>query len=87
KAKIEDYNAGGKTGTAQKVENGTYSHERFIASFIGFAPVEKPEISVVICVDEPRPVYYGGDVAAPVFKNVADETLKYLAAKGPKTII
>ncbi|MBI5143708.1 MAG: hypothetical protein HZA30_01385, partial [Candidatus Omnitrophica bacterium] len=82
KAKIDDYNAGGKTGTAQKVEGGTYSHERFIASFIGFAPVEKPEISVVICVDEPRPVYYGGDVAAPVFKNVADESLKYLGTKG-----
>lgn len=81
KAKIEDYNVGGKTGTAQKVENGTYSHDRFIASFIGFAPVEKPVISIVICVDEPRPVYYGGDVAAPVFKNVADESLKYLGTK------
>ena len=87
KAKIEDYHAGGKTGTAQKVEGGTYSHERFIASFIGFAPVEKPEISVVICVDEPRPVYYGGDVAAPVFKNVADESLKYLGTKGAKEVI
>ncbi len=82
KARIEDYSAGGKTGTAQKVEGGTYSHDRFIASFIGFAPADKPMLSVVVCVDEPRPVYYGGDVAAPVFKNVVDESLKYLNTKG-----
>jgi len=82
KAKIEEYEAAGKTGTAQKVEpGGAYSHDRFIASFIGFAPVQKPVLAVVVCVDEPRPVYYGGDVAAPVFKNVADESLKYLNAK------
>ena len=82
KAKIEEYTAGGKTGTAQKVEpGGVYSHDRFIASFIGFAPVEKPVLSVVVCVDEPRVVYFGGDVAAPIFKNVADESLKYMNAK------
>ena len=84
KAKIEDYNVGGKTGTAQKVEGGVYSHDRFIASFIGFAPVEKPVLAVVVCVDEPHPVYYGGDVAAPVFKNVVGESLKYINAKGPR---
>jgi cell division protein FtsI (penicillin-binding protein 3) len=82
KAKPEDYAVGGKTGTAQKVEGGVYSHNRFIASFIGFAPVDRPILSVVVCVDEPRPVYYGGDVAAPVFKNVVDESMKYLNAKG-----
>jgi cell division protein FtsI (penicillin-binding protein 3) len=49
-----------------------------VASFIGFAPAEKPVIAVAVCVDEPRPVYYGGDVAAPVFKIVAEETLRYL---------
>lgn len=79
KARIEEYNAGGKTGTAQKVEpGGVYSHDRFIASFIGFVPVERPALAIVVCVDEPHPVYYGGDVAAPVFKNVADGSLKYL---------
>lgn len=83
KAKVEEYDVGGKTGTAQKVEpGGVYSHNRFVASFIGFAPVEKPVLSVVVCVDEPHPVYYGGDVAAPVFKNVVDESLKYINAKG-----
>lgn len=83
KARIEEYYAGGKTGTAQKVEpGGVYSHERFIASFIGFAPVERPRLSIVVCVDEPQPVYYGGDVAAPIFRNVMDESLKYLNARG-----
>ncbi len=83
KAKPEDYDAGGKTGTAQKVDpGGTYSHNRFVASFIGFAPVQRPILSVVVCIDEPHPVYYGGDVAAPVFKNVVNESIKYLTAKG-----
>ncbi len=82
KAGIEDYNVGGKTGTAQKVEpSGVYSHDRFMASFIGFAPVENPRLAVAVCVDEPHPVYYGGDVAAPVFKNVVDDSLKYLERK------
>lgn len=79
KARIEEYAAAGKTGTAQKVEpGGVYSHDRFVASFIGFAPADKPRLAIAVCVDEPRPVYYGGDVAAPVFRNVADESLKYL---------
>lgn len=81
KAKMEDYEAGGKTGTAQKVEQGTYSHNRFIGSFIGFAPVEKPVLAVVVCVDEPHPVYYGGDVAAPVFRNVVNDSLRYLSSR------
>ncbi|MCX5668498.1 MAG: penicillin-binding transpeptidase domain-containing protein, partial [Candidatus Omnitrophica bacterium] len=82
KAKVEDFSTGGKTGTAQKVEpGGVYSHDKFTASFIGFAPVGKPAIAVAVCVDEPHPVYFGGDVAAPVFKNVVDESLKYLNVK------
>jgi cell division protein FtsI/penicillin-binding protein 2 len=83
KAKLEEYTSGGKTGTAQKVENGTYSHGRFVASFIGFAPADKPVLAVAVCFDEPRGgLYYGGDVAAPVFRNVVDESLKYMNAKG-----
>lgn len=83
KAKIEEYNVGGKTGTAQKIEpNGTYSHSKFVGSFIGFAPVERPILAVAVCVDEPKVVYFGGDVAAPVFRVVVDESLKYLNAKG-----
>jgi cell division protein FtsI/penicillin-binding protein 2 len=78
KAKLEDDSAGGKTGTAQKVEQGTYSSSKYIGSFIGFAPIEKPVLAVVVCVDEPHPVYYGGDVAAPVFRNVVNDSLRYL---------
>jgi cell division protein FtsI/penicillin-binding protein 2 len=81
KAKLEDYNAGGKTGTAQKVEGGTYSHSRFVGSFIGFAPLERPVLAVAVCVDEPHPVYYGGDVAAPVFRNVVNDSLRYLNSR------
>jgi cell division protein FtsI/penicillin-binding protein 2 len=82
KAQMEDFSAGGKTGTAQKVDpGGTYSHDRFVASFIGFAPVSRPVLAVAVCVDEPHPVYFGGDVAAPVFRNVVDESLKHLNIK------
>jgi len=79
RARLKGYSSAGKTGTAQKVEpSGKYSHSRFIATFIGFAPVEDPKIVICVFVDEPRPVYYGGTVSAPVFKQIADETLKYL---------
>ncbi len=81
-AKMEEFSAAGKTGTAQKVEaNGTYSHDKFVASFIGFAPAENPAIAIVVTVDEPHPTYYGGVVSAPVFKKVAQEVLKYLKVK------
>lgn len=76
------FSAAGKTGTAQKLEpNGAYSHNKFVASFIGFAPAEEPVIAIAVIVDDPRPYYFGGVVAAPVFKNVATETLRYLKTK------
>lgn len=78
-AKIEGLSAAGKTGTAQKLEpNGTYSHSKFVGSFIGFAPAEEPLVTIVVMVDEPHPNYYGGVVAAPVFKSVAHDAVKYL---------
>lgn len=81
-AVLDGFTAAGKTGTAQKLEtNGTYSHSKFVASFIGFAPAEEPLVSIVVIVDEPRPYYFGGVVAAPVFKNVAEDVLKYLRNK------
>ena len=81
-AKMKDITAGGKTGTAQKVVNGTYSHSKFVASFIGFAPVDDPKLAIVVTVDTPHPNYYGGIVAAPVFKEVVQDSLRYLASKG-----
>jgi len=83
-AQIKGFSAAGKTGTAQKLEaNGSYSHNKFVASFIGFAPAEDPVITVVVTVDEPHPYYFGGVVAAPVFKNLAGDVLKYLNTKRP----
>jgi len=78
-AKVPGFTAAGKTGTAQKLEpNGTYSHNKFVASFIGFAPAEDPVIAIAVTVDEPHPYYFGGVVAAPVFKNVASDSIRYL---------
>jgi cell division protein FtsI/penicillin-binding protein 2 len=79
RAKLDDYDACGKTGTAQKVDkNGRYSKNKFVASFIGFAPSIKPRVALVVCVDEPKGKYFGGSVAAPAFKNIIEKILKYL---------
>jgi cell division protein FtsI (penicillin-binding protein 3) len=78
-ARIKDMRLAGKTGTGQKLEpDGSYSHRKFIASFIGFAPADNPRIAVVVVIDQPRPVYFGGVVCAPAFKNICKNTLKYL---------
>ncbi len=79
--KMKDVSAGGKTGTAQKVVGGTYSHSKFVASFIGFAPVEDPKFAIIVTIDEPHPAYYGGVVAGPVFKEIVEDSLKYLSAE------
>ena len=72
KAKIPDVLVGGKTGTGQKILPGGkgYSHNAFMSSFVGFAPADNPRYAMVVVLDEPRPLYYGGTVAAPVFKEV-----------------
>ena len=78
-AKVLGFSAAGKTGTAQKLEpNGTYSHSKFVASFIGFSPAEDPILTIVVTVDEPHPYYFGGVVAAPVFQKVASDAIRYL---------
>lgn len=79
KALIPGVTVGGKTGTAQKVEGGVYSHSKFYATFIGFAPVEDAQLAAIVVFDEPRPAYYGGTVAAPVFQEVVANSLKYLS--------
>ena len=78
-AALEGYTVCGKTGTARKLdENGIYSKSKYIASFIGFTPAEKPRLAIVVVIDEPQGLYYGGTVAAPVFRRIARETLHYL---------
>ena len=78
---VQGYNVGGKTGTAQKVdpETGTYSTNKYISSMIALAPVENPQITVFIAVDEPsNGAYYGGEVAAPLMKELFEEVFKYM---------
>jgi cell division protein FtsI (penicillin-binding protein 3) len=78
-AALEGYTVSGKTGTARKIdENNRYSKEKHVASFVGFTPSDNAEIAIVVVIDEPRKIYYGGTVAAPVFKKIAQETLNYL---------
>ena len=77
-AAIEGYTLAGKTGTAQKAENGGYSKTDFVASFIGFAPSRSPRLLVSVMVDEPRGSIYGGEVAAPAFEKIASFALPYL---------
>ena len=68
----------GKTGTAQKLEpNGRYSHSRYIASFVGYGPVPDPRFVIVATIDEPRPLYFGGVVAAPVFRRIVEQLAGY----------
>lgn len=79
RAALDGYPSGGKTGTAQKAdERGGYAEDRFIASFVGFAPAKRPEIAILVVIDEPQGQHYGGTVAAPVFKRIALKTLDYL---------
>jgi cell division protein FtsI/penicillin-binding protein 2 len=86
KTLIEGISVAGKTGTAQKVINGQYSHNKFYASFIGFAPVEDPRIAMVVVFDEPHPSHFGGTVAAPVFKEVLVDALRYLEIDDEKLV-
>ena len=77
-AALEHYSVAGKTGTANKVENGTYASDKFIASFIGFFPADDPELCISIVMDEPKHGYFGGQAAAPVFKQIAERAANYL---------
>jgi cell division protein FtsI (penicillin-binding protein 3) len=77
---VPGYVLAGKTGTAQKVVDGTYSESEFVASFVGFAPADRPELLVSVVVDNPKGDYYGGSVAAPAFGEIARFALPYLGA-------
>jgi cell division protein FtsI (penicillin-binding protein 3) len=80
KAQLDEYLVAGKTGTAQKVlENGrTYEEGKYVSSFIGFAPADDPKFVMYLVFDEPKFLSDGGDVAAPVFRNVALNVLRYM---------
>ncbi|MGD0358758.1 MAG: penicillin-binding transpeptidase domain-containing protein [Terracidiphilus sp.] len=80
-AQLNGYSSGGKTGTAQKIDpaTGLYSKTLHIASFAGIAPVNNPVIAVAVVIDSPKGNYYGATVSAPVFAEVAQQVLEYLA--------
>jgi cell division protein FtsI (penicillin-binding protein 3) len=81
KARLDGWTAAGKTGTAQKIDpaTGKYSHTNVIASFTGFAPINNPAVTILVSVDSPGGYPHGGgDVAAPVFKRIAEQILPYL---------
>ncbi len=80
RAAIPGYRVAGKTGTAQKVdpETGMYSSTKSIVSFVGFAPAEDPKFTVLVMIDEPQGPAWGGVVAAPVFREVAEQVLRYV---------
>ena len=80
KAAIDGYRVAGKTGTAWKFATGGYSQDKYISIFAGLAPASDPELAAVVVIDEPGgELYYGSDVAAPVFADVMSESLRLLA--------
>jgi cell division protein FtsI (penicillin-binding protein 3) len=82
KAAMDNYQVCGKTGTSRKLKSdGTYAKKIYIASFLGFVPAMKPKIAILVVVDEPAKGYYGGQVAAPAFRQIAYKTLQYLSIK------
>jgi cell division protein FtsI (penicillin-binding protein 3) len=78
-AQIDGYTIAGKTGTAQKLVDGRYSRSDYYASFVGFVPSRRPAITVLVVIDSPHAKgYFGGTVAAPVFKRITEASLRYL---------
>ncbi|MCR5834232.1 MAG: transpeptidase family protein [Selenomonadaceae bacterium] len=80
KASVRGYRVAGKTGTAQKVssDGSGYVDGSYIASFCGFAPVENPQIALLVVIDEPSGIFYGGQIAAPVASRIFSQVFRYL---------
>jgi cell division protein FtsI (penicillin-binding protein 3) len=79
-ARLAGFTDGGKSGTAQKIDpaTGRYSPNQYVASFVGFAPVNEPAVAIAVVLDSPIGAHHGGDVGGPVFKAVAEQVLDYL---------
>src|SRR6266446_305679 len=79
-ARLDGWTAAGKTGSAQKIDpaTGRYSRTQLIASFTGFAPISNPAVTILVSLDSPVGQHEGGQVAAPVFKRIAEQVLSYL---------
>ncbi|MBI4643784.1 MAG: PASTA domain-containing protein [Deltaproteobacteria bacterium] len=68
----------GKTGTAQKLVGRSYSHSKYQALFMGLTPAQKPALAIAVIIDEPKGAIYGGVVAAPIFREIAAQSLRFL---------
>ncbi|HEX2833300.1 MAG TPA: penicillin-binding transpeptidase domain-containing protein [Thermoanaerobaculia bacterium] len=80
-AALAEHAVAGKTGTAQKAGRGGYSADRFVGSFAGYVPADRPKLSILVVIDEPRGEHYGGTVAAPAFREIAEASLRYLGVQ------
>lgn len=78
KARIEGVEIAGKTGTTKKMRGKARKERLYVSSFGGFFPAGNPKVTIFIVIDEPRGAYYGGDVAAPLFKSIAEKLIVYL---------
>jgi cell division protein FtsI (penicillin-binding protein 3) len=89
KAAIPGYKVAGKTGTAQIPDpvSGGYYHDRYIASFIGFAPSDDPRITLVVVVEAPKKMTYGGSVSAPIFKQITEKVLFHMGISPRKDLV
>lgn len=81
RADVPGYNIAGKTGTAQLVEHGRYSHSKMVTSFCGFAPNDDPQMAGLLVLWEPQGAFYGGIIASPVFARLAERVLPYLGVE------
>ncbi|MEW6363753.1 MAG: penicillin-binding transpeptidase domain-containing protein [Acidobacteriota bacterium] len=79
-ARMDGFSTAGKTGTAQKIDpaTGQYASGKYVSSFVGFTPVDNPALAMIVVIDEPKGSYYGGLVAAPVYKLCAEKILHYM---------
>jgi cell division protein FtsI (penicillin-binding protein 3) len=79
-AALGEYAVAGKTGTAQKMDpaTGRYSHKKVVASFVGAVPAEAPRLVILVMIDEPETLRWGGSIAAPAFREIARDALQYL---------
>ena len=90
-AAVDGYLVAGKTGTAQKADyvRGGYAKDKWLASFIGFAPADRPSVVISVVIDEPVIAHYGGTVAGPVFRRIAEVTLRHMgiAPEGRQAVL
>jgi stage V sporulation protein D (sporulation-specific penicillin-binding protein) len=83
RAAVRGYKFAGKTGTAERLKEsgGGYEAGRYIASFVGFGPVEDPQVAALVVIDDPVGDYYGGEIAAPVFGEIMNQVMRYLTIR------